>query len=393
MALDAIADGPAGAARGTAVRPIRILHVVKGMERGGLETWLMGVMRRIDRRRFHFDFCTGLDRACAYDDEIRALGGEIIPCLWNGSLRRFHRLFRAILRERPYDVVHSHARNFSGFVLRVAHHCRVPQRIAHLHTDSDGRPPTLTRRLYRGVSGWLTRRHATLILGGTRGAIESFAGPNWRRDPRLRVVRYGIDLAAFEAPADADGVRRELGVDASARLLIHVGRFVEAKNHLGLVECFRELCRRRGDLALLLVGSRGECQEAVKRRVSEYGLGGRVFFLGAREDLARLLKSSDVFVLPSVREGMPLVMLEATAAGLPVVASDLPGTREANEECCLARLVRPDAPATVWADAVQEALSEPRPDPAERLARVAASPFSSDASARVMMEIYGGSGR
>lgn len=379
-----------GMVRPPHLRALRILHVVKGMDRSGLETWLMGVMRRIDRTRFHFDFCVGLGRPCAYDDEIRALGGRIIPCVWNGSLGRFNRLFGAILREGRYDVVHSHARNFSGFVLRMAHRLGVAQRIAHLHTDSDGRPPTLTRRVYRGVAGWLTRRHATCILGGTRGALESFAGPRWRDDPRMHVVRYGIDLAAFEAPADPASLRSELGIAPAMRLLIHVGRFVEAKNHLGLIEIFRELARRRADVALLLVGSRGECLETVRNRVRDYGLESRVFMLGARDDLPRLLKSSDVFVLPSVREGMPLVVLEATAAGLHVVASDLPGTREANEECCAARLIPVGAPPAAWADAISAALSSPRPDAAASLARVAASPFSSDASARAMERIYGG---
>lgn len=377
---------------GTPARPVRILHVVKGMERGGLETWLMGIMRKIDRERFQFDFCTGMDRRCAYDDEIRALGGAIIPCVWDKSLTRFNRLFGAILRDRAYDVVHSHARNFSGLVLRIAQRRRVPVRIAHVHTDSDGRRSTLMRAVYRRAMRWLVSRHATHVLGGTRGALESFAGPGWRNDPRMRVVRYGIDLAPFSVAADPVGLRRELCVGDSTKLVIHVGRFVEAKNHRGLVLAFGELRRRGVDAALVLVGDRGDLVEATRTLVCERGLTGCVYFLGARDDLARLLKSSDVFVLPSTREGMPLVMLEATAAGLPVVASDLPGTREANEECCDARLLPAGAPLSAWADAIAVALAAPRPNAAERLARVSASPFSSEVSARAMEQIYAGGG-
>lgn len=367
--------------------PIRILHLVAGMTRGGLETWLMNVMRRIDRDRFRFDFCTGTDRACDYDDEIRALGGRIIPCVWNRSVRRWTRLLSRVLREDAYDVVHAHGYNSAGIALRIAHKSDVRHRFAHLHTTGDGRRSTLPRVLYRRLMVYLVRRHATRMLACTRAGFDAFFGDGWQKDPRMSVVYYGVDLDAFEAPADRDGVRKELGIPLSTRLMIHVGRFIEAKNHRGLIDIFREVRAVREDLHLLLVGE-GELLDQTRVRVKEHNLTDCVHFLGVRSDVPRLMKAADVMVMPSVREGMPVTMIEANAAGLPVVITDMTGTREANEVCCRARLLPVDLHPGQWARVVIEALDAHRPEPEAALQRVRDSLFASEASARNLEQIY-----
>ena len=367
--------------------PIRILHLVAGMTRGGLETWLMNVMRRIDRDRFRFDFCTGTDRACDYDDEIRALGGRIIPCVWNRSVRRWTRQLSRVLREGAYDVVHAHGYNSAGITLRIAHKSDVRHRFAHLHTTGDGRRSTLPRVLYRRLMVYLVRRHATRMLACTRAGFDAFFGDGWQKDPRMSVVYYGVDLDAFEAPADRDGVRKELGIPLSTRLMIHVGRFIEAKNHRGLIDIFREVRAVREDLHLLLVGE-GELLDQTRVRVKEHNLTDCVHFLGVRSDVARLMKGADVMVMPSVREGMPVTMIEATAAGLPVVITDMTGTREANEVCCQARLLPVGLHPGQWARVVIEALDAHRPEPEAALQRVRDSLFASEASARNLEQIY-----
>ena len=101
--------------------PVRVLHVLGGMNRGGVETWLMHVLRHIDRNRFRMDFLVHTVNPCAYDDEIHSLGSEIIPCLHPSRPWTYVRNFKRILREHgPYDVVHSHVHHFSGHILRLA---------------------------------------------------------------------------------------------------------------------------------------------------------------------------------------------------------------------------------------------------------------------------------
>lgn len=370
-------------------RPIRILHVAAGMTRGGLETWLMQTMRRIDHSRFHFDFCTATDQPCAYDREIRELGGRIIPCLWNRSLRRFHRVFGRVLQDGRYDVVHAHLYGFSGIVLRAAAKGGVEKRLAHLHTTGDGRPSTLPRRLYRKLMACLVRRHATGVLGCSRGAFDAFFGTGWERDPRMRVVYYGIDLDPFQPPADRLSVLAELALPAETPLMLHVGRFVEAKNHRLLVDIFHETRKLRAGIHLVLIGE-GELLAQTRARVRQLDLEGCVHFLGVRSDVARWMKAADVMVMPSIREGLPVTMIEAAAAGLPLLITDMQGMREANEAGCSGRLLSVELPVFRWAQAVVEALDQPRPDSAESLDRVRSSPFTSEASARAMECLYEG---
>lgn len=366
---------------------IRILHVVNSMARAGLETWLMNVMRRIDRERFRFDFCTATDRECDYDEEIRALGGTIIPCVWNHNILRFNHRFSRILREGRYDVVHAHAYGFAGVVLRAAAGNGVRHRFAHLHTTGDGKHPTLPRRVYRGVMRHWVNRHATRILGCAAGALDAFFPAGWKNDPRMRVVYYGVDLRPFEAGVDREGVRRELELTPETPLLIHVGSFTPQKNHRRLIEIFDAVRTLRGDVHLTLIGI-GPLLDGVRRQVRAIGLEERVHFLGSRSDVPRLMQAADVMVMPSVREGMPVTMIEAGAAGLPIVITEMPGIREATEIGCEATLLALDRPNEVWANAVIEALDSPRPSPAEALSRMTESPFSSEVSARTMEAIY-----
>src|SRR6188474_985657 len=118
---------------------MRVLHVLGGMDRGGVETWLMHVLREWDRGRGQMDFLVHTTRQCAYDEEVRALGARIIPCLTPRRPWSYSKRLRRILRDfGPYDVVHSHVHHFSGMVLRAARTSGVPVRIAHSHNDTSG---------------------------------------------------------------------------------------------------------------------------------------------------------------------------------------------------------------------------------------------------------------
>ena len=116
---------------------IRILHVVGGMDPGGVETWLMHILRNIDRDRFHMDFIVHTNKHCAYDDEICTIGSKIIPCLHPNQPWTYAANFRRIVNEHgPYDIVHSHVHHFSGYVLRLAKQLGIRTCIAHSHNDT-----------------------------------------------------------------------------------------------------------------------------------------------------------------------------------------------------------------------------------------------------------------
>jgi hypothetical protein len=119
------------------MRPQRVLHCLGGMNRGGIETWLMHLLRTVDRGRIEMDFLVHMEQPCDYDEEVGRLGARIFRCTAVHRPWQFAPEFRRLLRrEGPYDVVHSHMHHYSGLILRLACQCGVARRIAHSHTDT-----------------------------------------------------------------------------------------------------------------------------------------------------------------------------------------------------------------------------------------------------------------
>jgi glycosyltransferase involved in cell wall biosynthesis len=305
-----------------AERQIRILHAIGSLDLGGVETWLLNVLRNIDRDRFQFDFCTFGPKPGVHAAEVEKLGGRILPCQKGSNPWRFRGRFRRILREGHYHVVHSHVHLFSGAVVRWANAERVPVRIAHSHTSRDDKPDTLARRYYRRLMKSWIDRYATHGLAASRIAAAQLFGEDWQRDRRFQVVHCGIDLRPFEEPVTREEVRAELGIPSEAIVVGHVGRFVPAKNHQFFLEIAGEISRRRPDVHFLLVGD-GPLRPEIEARARAMGFNGNMHFAGSRADVPRLMRGGmDVFVFPSVWEGLPVTVIEAQAAGLACVVSD-----------------------------------------------------------------------
>jgi glycosyltransferase involved in cell wall biosynthesis len=297
----------------------RILHVVGGMNRGGVETWLMSVMRQ-KRDRISMDFLVHTAEPCVYDAEILELGGRIIPCLSPNRPWQYAQRFHQIVRSGAYDVVHSHVHHYSGYVLRLAEQAGVPIRIAHSHnnTQSVEMKRGLPRQWYLNLMKQWIEQHATLKLACSQSAaIDLF------NDRDYQILPYGVDLEPFQAPIDSRSIRCELGIPSDAFVIGHVGRFDYQKNHSFLLRIMAEIVKRDRSAWLLLVGV-GELRSQIEQIAEELELSDRVTFAGSRPDVPRLMRGAmDVFVFPSHYEGLGLVLIEAQAAGLPCVVSDV----------------------------------------------------------------------
>jgi len=371
--------------------PLRILHVVGALNRGGVETWLMHVLRHIDRSRFHFDFLVHTAQPAAYDDEARALGARIIPCLSPAQPLQYGRRFKRILREYgPYDVVHSHVHHFSGYTLRLAAQAGVPVRIAHSHSDTAAveRAASPARRAYLALMERWVQHCATTGLAASARAAAALFGPAWEQNQRLRLLYYGIDLAPFRAPVDPAACRAELGLPPDALVIGHVGSFLPVKNHAFLVELAAEVVRREPRARFLFIGG-GPLRPDIERQVQATGLSDHVICAGLRPDVPRLLRGAlNLFVMPSHYEGLPIASLEAQAAGLPVILSDVI-TTEADVIPELVQHLSLTAPLAVWADAVLAALAQrPSITSAEALAQIATSPFTIERSVAELERLY-----
>jgi glycosyltransferase involved in cell wall biosynthesis len=336
------------------MNPIRILHVLGAMDRGGAETWLMNVLRNIDRTRFCMDFLVHTQEPGAFDSEIRALGSAVIPCLDPSRPWTYARRFRRILQHRaPYDVVHSHVHHYSGFVLRLAQRQGIPIRIAHSHNDTSSMDQAsgIARRQYLNLSKRWIARYATHRLACSDNAGTALFGDGLHSQSPWLTLRCSIDLTPFQGQGDGHTMRSQLGILPETTVIGHVGRFMEQKNHGFLIDVVEELIARRPDACFLLIGD-GPLRAGIEGTVRRRNLSHAVRFLGVRSDVAQLMMNAmDVLLLPSLYEGLPVVLIEAQAAGLPCVISDVV-TPEADIVPPLMRRLSLSDPPGQWAEAI-----------------------------------------
>ena len=370
--------------------PIRILHVVGGMNRGGVETWLMHVLRNIDRERFRMDFLVHTSVRCSYDEEISSLGSRIIPCLHPHRPWLYARNFKRILNNfGPYDVVHSHVHYYSGFVLLLAARQRVPVRIGHSHTDTATVEALrgIPRKLYlRLMDRWI-RRYATVGIGASQLAATSLFRSGWERNPCRRVLYYGVDLIPFYCDIDRDAVRSKLGIPADAFVVGHVGRFAPPKNHEFFLKVAAEILLHEPQSWFLFVGD-GQLRSALEEKAQQLGIRKRIIFTGMRTDVPRIMKGAiDGFLFPSRYEGLGLVLIEAQSAGVPCVISDVVPKEVDVVPGLIARL-KLDQSIEVWAQTVLRTASKQRFTPEAALEAVAQSPFNIQRSIESLLELY-----
>ncbi|KKZ98796.1 glycosyltransferase family 1 protein [Bacillus wiedmannii] len=298
--------------------PLRVLHVVVNMNRGGAETLIMNLYRNIDRSKVQFDFLTCKEGV--FDEEIVKLGGEVhrIPYVTDVGHRGYIKALNTFFNShQQYKIIHSHMDKMSGFVLRSAKKARVPVRIAHSHsTSSEG---GAIAKIYKWYAGAFITSCATHFLACSVAAAQwLFAN----RESATKILKNGIECDEFTFNPDIRAqVRKELNLHGDVFVIGHVGRFAHPKNHTFLIDIFAQLIEYRPNSILLLVGD-GPLRLEMKKKVEKLNLTDKIEFLGIRSDINRLLQAFDTFIFPSIYEGLPVTLIEAQGAGLPCIISD-----------------------------------------------------------------------
>jgi glycosyltransferase involved in cell wall biosynthesis len=372
----------------TSVRPIRVLHIFGIMNRGGAEMRTLELMRNIDRNQFQFEFCCLSGMSGALDDEIRSLGGAVHLLKWEGG---FTCKFRSLLQHGKFDVVHSHLHHFSGYIVRLAAREKIPVRIAHYRVAVDDKPNIGARRLYVALMKHWIRKYATEIVAVSEDAMNRGWSANWRLDPRCKVIYNGLEFTARDRDACRQELWRELELPANERLCINVGRMApRQKNHERLIEIFADLSRRISPVCLLVVGLHPEeYREKLARIAATCGCTGRIIFLGVRTDVDRLMTAADLMIFPTFYEGLPGVVLEACAAELPVLASEIPPVGEIAKHLSGVHQLPLSASNSTWGAAALGLLQNRQSRTSEETAvQFALSPFSLKTALDHMEQIY-----
>lgn len=361
------------------------------MNRGGAETWVMNVLRHIDRERFQLDFLVHDVRPGAFDDEIRSLGGRVQAAPHYRNPVRYPIELAAAWRVQRYDVVHSHVAYFSGWVLALARALGAPGRIAHSHNDFSVERPGPGRAAYQRVMRAAIHAAATCGLGCSEPACASLFGPDWRARG-CELLLYGYDFERFAgagASAWSDtraAMRRELGIGPEELVIGHIGHFSRQKNHDFIIELAAAAqARGRRDHRFVLVGG-GDLRPAVERAIRARGLAERFVLTGVRADIPALLAGFDVMILPSRWEGLGIVVLEAQAAGVPCLVSDRVPAEATVIDGMVTRLGLDDAGA--WLDALERVARRPPVSRALALEAMRASSFSIARNVERLSAIY-----
>ena len=340
----------------------RVLCLVSSMNAGGAETFLMKVYRKLDKTKYQMDFCVNSTQKGFYDDEIREMGGKIftIPSK-SENLEGFRAGLSDVVRSNRYKRVFRITSNAMGFLdLKIAKDSGAKRCIARSSNSSDG----------GGLNAWAAHRLGRLLysryvdvkIAPSDLAAKYTFGNNAYENGSVSILHNAIDIEKYGFNAEARRtVRAEFRIPDDTMVLGHVGRLTAQKNHEFLLDVFSKYAEKNENSVLLLVG-RGELESAIKKKASELGVADKVIFAGIRSDVPAVLSAMDVFVFPSLYEGMPNTVIEAQATALPCVIADTI-TREADITGLVHYL--PLGDADMWASYIERLPSEERTTPAQ----------------------------
>lgn len=325
--------------------PIRILHVFGRLNRGGAETMIMNLYRNMDRSKVQFDFVVHTDEECAYDSEIESLGGIIhhVPKYTGINHFQYKKVWRNFLKEHScYKIIHSHVRSTASIYLRIAKK-RGLHTISHSHNTSSGKG---VASMAKNIMQYQIRFIADNLFACSKGAGDWLFG----KKRNYIVLKNAIDTREFRFNEEMRQIKRdELKVQGKF-VIGHVGRFDAQKNHDFLIDIFNAIHLKDEKAVLVLIGD-GLLKKNVEEKINGYQLNNNVILTGVRTDIAELLQAMDVFLFPSLFEGLPVTLIEAQATGLPCVISDRITNEIVIEEELITFVSLKDA-VEIWEDEV-----------------------------------------
>lgn len=299
----------------------RILCVVSSMDVGGAETFLMKIYRSLDITKYQMDFCVATNKPGFYDSEIIQRGGQIFRITAKTqNIFLYIKDLKKVFKSNKYvAVLRNSASCFGALDLWIAKCCGVKKCI--LRSSNAGIDSGKISRVLHLIFRIPLTSVADIKIAPSRLAGTYTFGSKAVNNGKVVFLHNAVDTTLYTFNSQhRDALRNQLGV--GDKLVVgHIGRFNIQKNHKYLIEIFKQIKERNSNSVLLLIG-KGELEQFIHDQVKNYGIEKDVLFLGIRSDIPEILMAMDVLVFPSLFEGMPNVVIEAQATGLPCVISD-----------------------------------------------------------------------
>jgi len=354
------------------------------MDRGGISTHMMNYYRHMDRSKIQIDFIVHGFEKGVHDDEIKSLGGQIynVPLKSRDYFGNLNTL-REIFNSGKYKIVHSHMDAMSIVPLKVAKECGIPIRIAHSHNTQH-----LTNDRIKLLLNEYARKNikktATHLFACSEDAGRWLYGSKAFNDGKVILINNAIELGQFSfSLRKRNIIREQLGLE-NAFVIGHIGRFDYQKNHIFLLEIFKVVLAKIPGSILLLIGD-GHLRGQIEKRIKQLGIDKSVVLLGSRSDVSDLLNAFDLLLLPSLFEGLGIVLIEAQANGLKCIASN--GIPQSANLTNLITYVSLEESAIHWAGIIDQSKDESvKRD--EYPARITDNGYNIDMEAKNLMDIY-----
>lgn len=370
------------------MKKLKVLMVGGAMNVGGQENQIVNVIRYADKNQFQIDFTTTVENPF-YRQEIESLGGKCIKipdmdwtCPWV-----YCKELSRVIKEGKYDIVHGHELFHTGITLMIAAKAKVPIRIAHSHSGSDGNGTgrTFVRRIYNYLMKHMILHYATELIACSTSAGEFLYGKESLNAENYHLIFNSVDTEKFMEPYGKMG---SLCIEKNWKSVLHVGHMIPLKNQDFLVDIAEVLKKKGSKIRIYSVGPGDEKYIAyVKDKIKKKKLENQMVLLGLRKDVPDLMKKADAFVLPSRYEGMPLVMIEAQASGLPCVAADT-FSREVDFGTNQIHWMKLEEGAEAWANALVAATNKSRAKKRDVMNAIQEKGFDSKLFAEKIFDVY-----
>lgn len=370
---------------------IKVLIVTATMNAGGLENQLMHLLRNADKEKFQIDFSSKVDESY-YRKEIESLGAKyyVLPEMNRRNMFSYFCSMVKIMKSGKYDIVHSNELFHSGIVLLAAYFAGVKCRIAHSHSiydlDDINAKRGIIRKIYSSIMRLMILMLSNVQIGCSTAAGEFLFGKKAVKKDTYNLLFNSVDTREYLENYD----RKETGEFCEAEWInvLHVGRVYEVKNQLFITEIAEEFKKRNKKIRILCAGSGNqEYMDNVQEVIDRKDLQKHMKMLGVRKDISELLRKSKAFILPSLYEGMPLVLIEAQASGIHCVSADT-FSKEVDFGIDAVEWLSLQTGAEKWAEAIEGAIEKARKEKTEVVNAIEQKGFDSRIFTKRLCELY-----